>query len=454
MKTARAFRHASQVGIVVAVVWLLATPSGHGLEAFAATGGSAGAGLDWKKFAGQSIRVFVPDVGQAKYVKPKVSEFEQLTGIKVTYETADVTSYRRMLPVQMTAQSSDYDVTASFNEVDGLQFSSNGWYEPMEKYIQDPNLTSPGWDFSDFPPGVQQAMKVGGKLVSINWEAQTDLLYYRKDLFEQKGLKAPQTFDEWASAAKALNNTSQNLYGVGLRGAGYQMTTPFSAFLYAYGGSWLGKNGKPAINSKEAVNALEMYGKLGHQYGPPGIVSFDWQVPAQQFAQGNVATFLDINLFVPTLESPEKSKVAGKVGFAMVPGGPAGRGPFLAGWAYSISPFSKHKEAAWYFIQWATSKDMNLAAKLDGWPSPRTSAWESPKFKETDKTPEFTQVVLRSYKEAVAQMNPPLSPGVQAREIVGVVGTLALQGGSREQLQKAADEANDKLQKLQDAMKK
>jgi multiple sugar transport system substrate-binding protein len=177
-------------------------------------------------------------------------------------------------------------------------------------------------------------------------------------------------------------------------------------------------------------------------------------VPSQQFAQGNVATFLDINLFVPTLENPEKSKVAGKVGYAMVPRGPAGRAPFLAGWAYSLSPFSKHKEAGWYFVQWATNKELNLAAKLDGWPSPRTSAWESPKFKETDKTPEFTQVVLRSYKEASAQMNPPLSPGVQAREIVGVVGTLALQGGSAEALQKAASEANEKLQKLQDAMKK
>jgi hypothetical protein len=34
------------------------------------------------------------------------------------------------------------------------------------------------------------------------------------------------------------------------------------------------------------------------------------------------------------------------------------------------------------------------------------------------------------------------------------VGTLALQGGSAEALQKAASEANEKLQKLQDAMKK
>lgn len=449
MRATMTWSHVCRGVAAIATAWMLV-----GLSVWDAGAAAAQqAGFNWKTYSGRSLRVFVPDVGQAKYVKPKLAEFEQLTGIKVSYETSDVTSYRRMLPVQLTAQSSDYDVIASFNEVDGLQFSSNGWYEPLEKYIQNPSLTASDWDFADFSPGVQRSMKVGGKLVSINWEAQTDLVYYRKDLFAQKGLKAPDTFDDWVNAAKTLHNPNQNFYGVALRGNGYQMTTPFSAFLYASGGSWLGKNGKPAINSKEALNAFETYGKLGNQYGPPGIVSFDWQVPSQQFAQGNVATFLDINLFVPTLENPEKSKVAGKVGYAMVPRGSAGRAPFLAGWAYSLSPFSKQKEAGWYFIQWATNKDLNLAAKLDGWPSPRTSAWESAKFKEADKTPEFTQVVLRSYKEAVAQMNPPLSPGVQAREIVGVVGVLALQGGSRDALQKAADEANEKLQKLQDAMK-
>jgi multiple sugar transport system substrate-binding protein len=410
--------------------------------------------FNWKKHAGTSIKVFVADSGQVKFIKPKLADFEALTGITVEFESADATSYRKSLPVQLTAQSGDFDVAATFPEVDGLQFSANGWYEPLDEYINDPKLTNPNFDFGDFPEGTQRAMKVQGKTVTILWEVQTDLLYYRKDILQEHGLEVPKTFDDWLKVAEVVHKPTEEFYAVALRGAGYQMTTPFSAFLFAYCGQWVDANGKAAINSKEALDAFEMYGKLGGKFGPPGIVSFDWQVPMQQFIQGRVATFLDINVFVPTIEDKEKSRVAGKTGYALVPEGPCGRAPFVGGWGWTINPFSKKKEAAWYFIQWATSKELNLEMKLAGWPSPRASAWNSPEFKAKDPTPEFTKVVLESLSIAKAQMNPPVAPGVEAREIVGVVGNRALEGASREELQKLADEQNAKLQALIDKMKK
>lgn len=406
--------------------------------------------FDWKKYSGTKIKVYIADSGQAQYIQPKLNEFEELTGISVDFETADATSYRNGLPVQLTAQNKDLDVVATFTSVDGLQFAANGWYESLDKYIQDENLTSPDFDWGDFPLGAQGAMKVEGDTVSVLWEMQTDLLYYRKDLLEEKGLEVPKTFDEWLKAAEAVHNPSSDIYGVALRGAGYQMTTPFSAFLHSYCGNWV-TDGKASINTPEAMQAFEMYGDWG-QLGPPGIVNFDWQVPAQQFAQGKVFLFLDINLFVSTLEDPEKSAVAGKVGYVTVPEGPCGRSPFIGGWGYGISPFSEKKEAAWYFIQWATNKKLNLEMKLAGWPSPRASAWASEEFKAQDKTPEFTQVVLESLEIANAVMNPPVAPGKEAREIVGIVGNAALEGVTGSELQQVADEQNQELQKLIDAM--
>ncbi len=410
--------------------------------------------FDWKKYSGESIYVFVADSGQVKYISPKLAEFEELTGIKVEVETADASSYRTALPMHLTAKSSSYDVVSTFNEVDGIQFFGNGWYVPLDEYINDPNVTSPDWDFNDFPEGLRESMKVNGQTVSINWEAQTDLLYYRKDIFEEKGIEVPETFEDWEKVSMAVSDPENEFYGVALRGSGYQMTTPFSAFLYGYGGAWVDEEGNPTVNSEEAIDAFEMYGKLGNKYGPPGIVSFDWSVPSQIFQQGKVATFLDINLFVPDIENPDKSTVVGNVGYAPVPAGPAGSFPFIGGWAYYISPFSESKEAAWYFIQWATSKDINLQMKLDGWPSPRSSAWESDEFKAQDKTPEFTETVLWSYENARARMNPPISPGVEAREIVGVVGNLALEGASRDEIQEAANAANAELEELVKEMEK
>ena len=419
-----------------------------------ATAAPKAASFDWKKYAGTSIKVYTSDSGQIKFIKPKLSEFETLTGMKVELESADATSYRTNLPVQLTAKSSDFDVMATFPETDGMQFSANGWYEPLDKYISDTTLTSPEFDFQDFPAGVRNAMKVKGNTVGILWETQTDIIYYRKDLLKSAGLAVPNTYDEWTKAIEAINNPSKEIYGVALRGSGYQMTTPFSAFLIAYCGSWVDSNGKAAINSKQALQAFEMYGRWGSKSGPPGIVTFDWQVPSQQFQQGKVFAFLDINTFVPTLEDKDKSRVAGNIGYAMVPEGPCGRAPFIGGWGWGVNTFSKKKEAAWYFIQWAANKKNNLDMILAGWPSPRSSAWNDAQFKSKDPYPEFTKVVLQSFDAAKAQMNPPVAPGVQAREVVGVVGNAVLGGTTGDALTQVANQQNGKLQALIDAMKK
>ncbi|WP_326550411.1 ABC transporter substrate-binding protein [Micromonospora sp. NBC_01813] len=408
--------------------------------------------FDWKRYDGTSLNVYIADTGQVQALRDNLDEFTDLTGITVNIESADVTSYRQNLPVRLTSRASDFDVMATFPEVDGLQFASNGWYTDLGPYIDNPGVTDPEYDFEDFRTGVREAMKVDDQTITVLWEMQTDLVYYRKDLLEQAGLAVPTTFEEWAAAAEAVHDPDNRLYGFALRGIPYQTTTPFSSFLYAHCGQWVDDGGQAVINSPEAVEAYEVYGQLGNNYGPPGIAGFDWPVPSQQFAQGNVFAFLDVNLFVSELEDPSRSRVAGNVGYTTVPRADCDPAPFIGGWGYAINPFSEQRDASWYFIQWATSKQMNLDLKLTGWPSPRASAWESPEFAAGDPTPEFSQVVLDSTENARAQMNPPVTPGVEAREIAGLVANRALEGQTGDQLQQVADQQNEQLQGLLDAM--
>ncbi|MFC0531806.1 ABC transporter substrate-binding protein [Phytohabitans kaempferiae] len=408
--------------------------------------------FDWKRYSGQSVKVYVADTGQVESLRAGLPGFQELTGITVDIEAADVTSYRQNLPVRLTSRAADFDVMATFPEVDGPQFAKNGWYTNLDPYLSNPGVTNPEYDIDDFRPGVRKAMTVEDQTVTVLWEMQTDLVYYRKDLLEQANIPVPTTFAEWDAAAAKIHDPGNRLYGFALRGIPYQTTTPFSSFLYAHCGQWV-KDGKAAINTPEALKAYEVYGQLGKKYGPPGIAGFDWPVPSQQFAQGNVFAFLDVNLFVKDLEDPSKSKVAGKVGYTSVPRGDCDPAPFIGGWGYGINPFSEKRDAAWYFIQWATSKQMNTDLKKTGWPSPRASAWESPEFTGNDKTPEFSKVVLESTQNARAQMNPPVAPGVEAREIAGTVANKGLEGQTGDALKATADQQNGKLQGLLDAMR-
>lgn len=427
------------VGVVAVVAALLvaAAPLRSGAAAF-----------DWKRFSGQTIKVWIhQSPGHTDYLKSRLSDFEALTGMKANLEVLDVTNYRKRLPVDLVAKSGDFDVMASMTVVEGLKYASAGWYEPLDRYVADAALTSPEWDFKDFAEGARQSMAVQGKIATVLFEAQTQLLFYRKDLFEKHGVRVPRTFDELEAAARALHGKEAGVVGIVLRGAGYQMTTPFMSFLYGMCGAWL-KGGQPAINSPEALRAFEAYGRLGSKYGPPGAAAVQYTQVLEALAQGKAAMAIDINLFPATLEDPAKSKVVGKIGYAVVPGGPCGPKPFVAGWGFGINPYSKKKEQAWYWIQWATSKRMNLDLQVRGWPSPRTSAWESPEFKAGDKSPELTRANMESYRIGIPDMNPPVVAGLEARQIVGAVGDVALQGADAARIKEAADAAAKQLSAL------
>lgn len=405
--------------------------------------------FDWQKFAGDTIKVFAKTPMFEEIILEMIPEFEKLTGMKVEYESMDATSYRSTLPIRLTAKTTDFDVMSTMSIVDGLRFLSAGWYEPLDKYILNGELTHPEWDFEDFPFGVQSnVMRVKGQVIEIPWETQTPLLYYRKDLFEEKGLAAVETFTDLEQAAEKLTDKINKFYGIALRGAGYQTTTPFSAFLYGFGGSWTDKEGNPTFDSPEAIEAIAAYGGLGYKYGPPGMASFGWKVPAQLFAQGRVAMFLDVNNLQPNIVNPEKSRVVGKVGYAKVPKGRAGRFPFVAAWGWAINAFSEKKEQAWYFIQWQSSKRVLDRLQLKGYPTSRISTMTSWEFKIKDKHPDFTRVNMESYAIGMRWMNPPYQAALEAREIVGAVVTRAIEGISIEEIRELARQANKELKEL------
>ena len=64
------------------------------------------------------------------------------------------------------------------------------------------------------------------------------------------------------------------------------------------------------------------------------------------------------------IEDPQKSKVIGKVGYAVFPKGPNGHpGGTVAPWGLGIPKTSKNQKAAWLFLQWATNKEQVLTSR-------------------------------------------------------------------------------------------
>jgi len=411
-------------------------------------GMSAAQKFDWQAFKGTSIRVMANKNVSGEAIQSQVPEFEKLTGIKVTYETFTEDQHRQKVLLELAAGTGAVDVIHTATAQEGLKFWRSGWYEPLEEYLKNPRLTDPTFDLNDISKPALEGNTYDGKLVALPTTQQTTMLYYRKDLFEKHKIKVPQNFQELEETAKKLHNTEdggQKVVGIVLRGKKAAATSQWAPYLFSMGGTWLTKDGKPAINSPEAIKAFDLYGRLLRNYGPPGAVNYHWYEAVSLFVQGKAAMYTDVSNRIFYFEDPSKSQVVGKVGYALFPAGPAARRPTMEVWSMAVSSKSKKKEAAYLFVQWAASKDNVLKIHMKGAPSVRASAWKDPRFLAEQKHKDWIEASLKSLDIATTEWNPPMVAVSEVRDEVGAVIVSSILG---EDVKATADKAAAKMAKI------
>ena len=237
--------------------------------------------------------------------------------------------------------------------------------------------------------------------------------------------------------------------GYGIVRMNKENTAPFATFLYTNGGSWLDADGKPAFNRPEAVEALEFYGKMAREYGPPGASALGWKEVVGAMAQGKAAMTVEISIFANLiLENPKKSKAAGKLGYAMIPPGKTGQHQAMLPLnMWHLSSFSQKKEAAWYLLQYLSMKEQIMSYKMAGLPMTRLSAWQDPKWKAKDRLPQLTKLQVEALHNGRIGFEIPIARFTEARPILQRVIYTGYEGGD---VQKAADIAAKEIERILD----
>lgn len=398
-----------------------------------------GADFNWRKFEGQSIRVLLSKSAFTPITMKQIEEFDKVTGIKVVSEHYGSDPLRNKLLVELAARNKDLDVFQGMMKTN-FQYNRAGWLEPLDKYLKDPAWTSADYDYADFYPKILTV--IDGKTMGITTSVNTQVLMYRKDLFEKYSLKVPTTWPELEAAARKLTlgtDGRKDIYGWVARMDG-ENTAPFANFLFTNGGRWLDEKKKPVFNSPEAVEALKFYGHLMKSYGPPGGSTIGWKEVIGAFAQGKAAMTVEISIFGQmVLEDPKQSKVAGKVGYALFPPGkPQHALTMVPTNTLHISPYSEKKGPAWFYVQFMTDKARLLESQLKGLHSSRKSSWLDPQWQQADKLPELTRIVLKGFENGLVNFEIPIAGFVEARQYLNQAIFTAYEGGN---VKKAADEA-------------
>ena len=391
--------------------------------------------FNWQQFKGTQIRVLLNKHPFQAGIEPSLKDFEQLTGIKLITEVYPEYQFRAKVLVELTSGASSIDVFMSMPAQEGLKYIRAGWLQPVDEFLKNASLTAPDYNWNDFLDKTRDAMTIEGKLVGPPIQVENAALMYRKDVFSKYGVKVPTTLDELEAAAKALNGKAmtddgQPGFGITLRGKRAAATSQFAGMLHAMGSTWLTPSREPAFTSDEGIKAFDMWGRLLRLYGPPGSENNHWYEASSIFSQGKAAMFVDANSLFPVIEDPQKSKVIGKVGYALYPRGPKGQyGSTVAVWGLAMPKSSKNQKAAWLFMQWATAKAqvMNLQSEK-GILGCRESVWKDPKGK--GKTPaDLAESLMQGSKMGTPLWNPPVVAVAEVRDAVGAAIVTSIQGG-------------------------
>jgi multiple sugar transport system substrate-binding protein len=350
-----------------------------------------------QNLSGSEIKILLVSHTFVDALQPLIPEFEQATGIKVSTEVlAEGPAFEKLL-ADLSSGTGEYDLFMT-SPINNWQYVSGGWVEPLDDYIADPAKTPADWNIDDFVPGILNAGRwtgeplkgVGeGSLYELPVNYESYMLTYRPSLIKKYGLKVPNTYEEMAQLISSLKGqdladaNGQKIFPIVTRFDKYWDLTylTFGTMLQTYGVNLIDEDGKVGIASPESIAATKLFVQMIQEGSPEGAGLFTWYEALQGFASGQYLFSLnEADGFASTYENPEQSQVADDVGYAMTPTGPGGsRSASIWVWGMSMNSASQNKDAAWQFLQWATSRETMIQTHLAGNMNPvRKSAWEDP----------------------------------------------------------------------------
>ena len=345
----------------------------------------------YEPYRGQTVVALFPAHPHYDAAIKVLPQFTEETGIKVEVDQLQYLKMREKQTLELTKRRGEYDLIGYvvFSKADYV-FADQ--LENLAKYFMNPKLADPSYDSDDLIDGYVQNIGVAGgnkgylpgktgALYGLPFGSETSVLAYRKDIFEKHDIKVPETYDELLETACKVPEVEPDMGGMASRAAsGHQASHAFLLHLAPLGGRVFDDNWQPIINNAAGVEAAKAL-KTIVDCGPKGSETFGPSEAAAAFMQGDAAMFMDSIAFAANFENPEKSRVAGKVGYALHPEG-VRRGSQTGGFGVGIPSNAEHKEAAFLLMQWLTSKKGDLAVAMQGGNPSRFSTYENAELNE------------------------------------------------------------------------
>ncbi|HXX38884.1 MAG TPA: extracellular solute-binding protein [bacterium] len=349
-------------------------------------------------------------------LRANIAKFQQATGVQVQIDASPYDDLYKKTLLSLSTSANRYDV----------MFMDEVWIPGLARFLMPLDDLAKQLDVKDFVPATMQAGVYQGRLYALPVDPNVQLFIYRKDVFQQRGLQVPGTWDEVLHDAQVLNDPGKDVSGI-VTTAGSDLQTALDTLLliWSYGGDVLGKDGRASADTPEARRGVDMFLQL-LRYAPPGVQSYSYPDITKAIQLGRAMMAIQWAGGARPMEDPASSIVAGKLGYALMPKGTR-RAPMRGVWVIGIANTTQHRDAAWKFAQWITGREFGrdsvlYPAKAAAMHSARVSVLTDPKVIESLP---YAPALLANLKVSWTRVRVPQYPDIQeaVREVAADITT-------------------------------
>jgi multiple sugar transport system substrate-binding protein len=319
-------------------------------------------------------------------LKQAAKDYETKTGVHINIAEFPYANLFEKELIDLSARTGAYDLIM-LDDPWFPKFSSQNYLTDLLPLLQRRGQSGPDNDFVETSIALCRHPYQTGALYALPYVGNSQLFFYRKDLFQKHNLKEPLTWDDVLAAARTISEQETNsapgggkIYGYVMRAAqGNAAVADFMPIFWAFGGEMFDGSGQPTVNSPEGIAALKLMMEMG-RYSPPGYPSFNADEVGAHLLQGTAAMSINWPAWISSFSNPAKSRVIGKMEFGQLPGGRNPGRAEIGNWLIAIPREAKNRDAAMDFLIWATSAEQMRRSALRGNPPTRKSVFNDPEL--------------------------------------------------------------------------
>lgn len=304
----------------------------------------------------KELTIMMAETGSLRALELLSRSFERETGIHLKFEYYPQAKLLNEI-VKQTTSGGKHDILAY--DAPWLEYLYQNLCLADLREFRD----TYGYDPNTCFPEVQRNVMINKRMYGIPINAGSQILFYRKDLFEnpaiqeayrqqfQLSLRPPRTWTEFNNIAKFFTQNyraeSPVPYGVSISGVLTSIDPEILTRLWAFGGSPWDSYGYPSLNTPANRNGF-LSVKETFQYAHPDSLHRSLEQAMEDFINGQSAMLITFTEFASKIAAMNRNTLFNKVGYYKIPG----NATVACGWSFGMNPFTPKRDAVFKYFSW------------------------------------------------------------------------------------------------------